>query len=154
MESGGNGSGTCFFLAEAPTGFLLLIMAECLKNNNKKKRKKNFKVTVYSNTAWSPLTLDWENETSLRQRTPTKKCEKLKWQGCVDSLLNEWREWIEIYIYIAPFIYSVSLRTEEFTADLLCQHRCIGEWSRIGLNVIFHETGRTKIEMKKGKEPV
>lgn len=50
MESGGNGSSTCFAvvwlmkekgrLAEAPTGFLLLIMAECLKNNNKKKKER------------------------------------------------------------------------------------------------------------------
>jgi len=46
-----------------------------------------------------------------------KKCEELKWQGCVDSLLNEWREWIEIYIYIAHFVYTVSLMTEEFIAD-------------------------------------
>lgn len=115
-------------LEKAATGFLLLLIT----SDHVKK-----KVTVNSNTAWSPLALGWGNETSPRQRTPTKKCEKLKWQGCVDSLLNEWREWIEIYIYIAPFIYSVLLRTKELEEGLLWQHSCTGEWSRIGPNIIF-----------------
>lgn len=138
-------------LAEAATVFLLLLIR--MSDHFKKE------VTVYSNTAWSPLALGWGNETSLKQRTPTKKCEKLKWQGCVDSLLNEWREWIEIYIYIAPFIYTVSLRTKEFAADLLYQHSRTGEWSRIGSNPILSrnrpnknsgEMQRTCVNLKKG----
>lgn len=153
LDSGGGGSTTCSArawlmnprerLEKAATGFLLLVIT----SDHLKK-----KVTVNSNTAWSPLALGWGNETSPRQRTPTKKCEKLKWQGCVDSMLNEWREWIEIYIYIAPFIYTVSLRTKELVEGLLCQHSCAGEWSRIGPNN-FPRT-RPKKTVEKGKEPV
>lgn len=122
-------------LEKAATGFLLLLIT----SDHVKK-----KVTVNSNTAWSPLALGWGNETSPRRRTPTKKCEKLKWQGCVDSLLNEWREWIEIYIYIAPFIYSVLLRTKDLEEGLLWQHSCTGEWSGIGPNIIFPEPNLQK----------
>lgn len=149
MDSGGDGSTTCLAGAWLMKQGERLVQAATASSHYVWPREKNN--WLYILTQPGHLWHWWGNETSLRQRTPTKKCEKLKWQGCGDSLLNEWREWIEIYIYIAAFGCSAALRTKGFAADWLCQHSYTGEGSRIGPNIIFSATDLTKVA-KKGKE--